>query len=97
LRKTGVVTSPSEGCFRVHFETGPQDLADAETAMALLEDRLRDAVAEAALTAGAGDIQITAQRDIRWAHTQAREVFLEATIQVEASGRPRIACAQVRG
>jgi len=97
LRKTGVVTSPSEGCFRVHFETGPQDLADAETAMALLEDRLRDAVAEAALTAGAGDIQITAQRDIRRAHTQAREVFLEATIQVEASGRPRIACAQVRG
>ena len=81
----------------MHFETGPQDLADAETAMALLEDRLRDAVAEAALTAGAGDIQITAQRDIRRALTQAREVFLEATIQVEASGRPRIACAQVRG
>ncbi len=35
LRKTWVVTSPSEGCYRVHFETGPQDLADAETVMAL--------------------------------------------------------------
>ena len=91
LRKTGVVTSPSEGCYRVHFETGPQDLADAETAMALLEDHLRGAVTEAALTAGAGNIQITAQRDIRRAQTEAREVFLEATIQVEASGRPRIA------
>jgi N-methylhydantoinase A/oxoprolinase/acetone carboxylase beta subunit len=91
LRKTGVVTSPSEGCFRVHFETGPQDLADAETAMAVLEDHLRGAVTEAALTAGAGDIQITSQRDIRRAQSQAREVFLEATILVEASGRPRIA------
>ena len=92
VRKTGVVTSPSEGCYRVHFETGPQDLGDAETAMSLLEDHLRCAVTEAALTAGVGDIQITAQRDIRRARMRAREVFLEATIRVEASGRPRIAC-----
>ena len=92
VRKTGVVTSPSEGCYRVHFETGPQDLGDAETAMALLEDHLRGAVTEAALTAGVGDIQITAQRDIRRARMREREAFLEATIRVEASGRPRIAC-----
>jgi len=32
-----------------------------------------------------------AERDLKTAQAEAREVFLEATITVEASGRPRIA------
>ena len=41
--------------------------------------------------AGAEDINVIAYREIRKAEAEAREVFLEAEITVEASGRPRIA------
>ena len=48
-------------------------------------------MSNAAKDAEAGNIQITAKRKIRSAKSEAREVFLEAVILVEASGRPRIA------
>ena len=41
--------------------------------------------------AGADDIQLRVERDIRKAAAEAREVFVEATITVEAAGRPRVA------
>ena len=64
---------------------------DAETAMSSLQDALEyDARREAEL-AGAEDIHVTSTRDIRSAKAEARDVFLEAEIVVEASGRPRIA------
>lgn len=44
-----------------------------------------------AKAAGADDIQLRVERDIRKAATEAREVFVEATITVEAAGRPRVA------
>ena len=91
MRKTGVITSPSEGCFRVHLAAGPQDLGNVETAMNLLEEALRSEMLNAAKDAGAGNIQITAKRKIQSAKSEAHEVFLEAVISVEASGRPRIA------
>ena len=39
-------------------------------------------VTEAALTVRAEDIQITVQRDIRYAQTDRREVFLEVITRV---------------
>lgn len=91
MRRAGTITSPSEGRFRVHLETGPEDYADAETAMTMLEDELRVQALAAAKASGAEDIHVSATRDIRQAHTEGRDVFLEATLTVEASGRPRIA------
>jgi hypothetical protein len=44
-----------------------------------------------AQAAGAADIQISVNRDIRTAGVEAREVFIEAVVTVEASGRPRVA------
>ncbi|SEP98419.1 hydantoinase/oxoprolinase N-terminal domain-containing protein [Thalassovita taeanensis] len=91
MRRTGSVTSPSEGKYRVHLETGPEDFASSEDAMERLEAALRMVVRAEALASGAEDIHIHATRDIRMARVEAREVFLEAEITVEASGRPRIA------
>jgi len=91
MRRSGTVTSPGEGRFRLHLDSGPQDFADAEAALSTLEGLLReDAVAQAE-AAGAADIQVRITRDIRTAGVEGREVFIEADVLVEASGRPRVA------
>ena len=91
MRRSGTVTSPSEGRFRVHLETGPEDFGDAEAAMARIETVLSELVVADANEAGAHDIQMRVERDIRKAEAEAREVFIEAIITVEAAGRPRVA------
>ena len=91
IRKSGTVTAPSEGRYRVHLETGPEDHTDEEAAMHALELALETEARRDAERAGAEDINVIAYREIRKAEAEAREVFLEAEITVEASGRPRIA------
>ncbi len=91
LRAQGTVTSPSEGRFRVHLETGPEDFNESETALAALEETLRERAVRDAEASGAEDITVHIERDIRTAEAEARRIFVEATITVETSGRPRIA------
>jgi N-methylhydantoinase A/oxoprolinase/acetone carboxylase beta subunit len=91
MRKQGTVTSPSEGRYRVHFETGPEDFAQSEKAMAALEAHLVKQARGDAERSGAEDIHMHTERDIKTAKTEARDVFIEAVITIEASGRPRIA------
>lgn len=91
MRQSGTVTSPSEGKFRVHLATGPQDFGDQDSALALLETALTELALKDAKDAGAADIQLNVTRDIRTAGVESREVFVEAEITVEASGRPRVA------
>ena len=91
MRHSGTVTSPSEGKFRVHLADGPADFGDQDTALSRLEDVLTQAARADAEVAGAADIRVTVSRDIRTAGVEAREVFVEAMITVEAAGRPRVA------
>ncbi len=91
IRRSGTVTCPTEGLFRVHLATGPVDYADAATALDALQFALEQEARGEAIAAGAEDIHITATRDLRTAQAEARQVFLEGEITVEASGRPRIA------
>lgn len=91
MRAAGTVTSPSEGKFRVHFMDGPQDFGDQEAALTALETALRNQAMAEAQEAGAEDIQVNVVRDLRTAGVEAREVFVEGTITVEAAGRPRVA------
>ncbi len=91
LRRTGTVTSPAEGRYRVHLEEGPQDFSDSDAALKVLESALRGDAEGAVREAGAEDIRVTVDRDIRTARVEAQEVFVEALVTVEASGRPRVA------
>lgn len=93
MRRSGTVTSPGEGRFRVHLEAGPQDFASQAAAMALLESTLEQAARDAAVAAGAVDVQVSVSHDVRKAGVEAREVFIEAHVSVEATGRPRVAAA----
>jgi N-methylhydantoinase A/oxoprolinase/acetone carboxylase beta subunit len=91
MREAGTVTSPSEGKFRVHLSAGPEDFTTSEAALARLEQVLRGSAVSAAEAAGAADITVNVVRDVRMAQIESREVFVEAEITVEASGRPRVA------
>ncbi len=91
LRRSGTITSPAEGQYRVHLEDGPKDFNVSDEALALLEKILRDEAEGAVREAGAEDIRVVVDRDIRTARVEEREVFVEAMLTVEASGRPRVA------
>jgi hypothetical protein len=52
---------------------------------------LRDDAQAEARNAGAEDVQLRVSHDIRTAGVEGRTVFVEATVTVEASGRPRVA------
>jgi N-methylhydantoinase A/oxoprolinase/acetone carboxylase beta subunit len=91
MRRSGTVTSPSEGRYRVHLDSGPQDFNNSEAALALLETVLKKDARAATLAAGAEDIHLHVDRDIRTARVESREVFVEGVLTVEASGRPRVA------
>ena len=91
MRRSGTVTSPSEGQFRVHMDAGIEDFGSAELALGRLEDVLHAGAVADAQAAGAEDIQVRVDRDVRTAQAEAREVFVEAFLTVEAAGRPRVA------
>lgn len=91
FRKSGTVTAPSEGKFRVHLESGPEDFTDHQRAMDRLETVLRQEAETEARMAGAADILLKASRDVKQAEIEGRMVFIEAALTVEASGRPRVA------
>lgn len=91
MRRSGSVTAPAEGRFRVHLEAGPEDFPSADEALSVLEQALTNEARAEAEAAGAEDINIHVTRDIRTAEVEAKEVFVEATLTVEASGRPRVA------
>ncbi len=91
MRQAGTITCPSENRYRVHFGDGPQDFNSDADAMTALETALRDAATALAREAGAEDLRISVDRDIRQSEVEGRKVFVEAEITVTASGRPRIA------
>ncbi|MEL7388796.1 MAG: hydantoinase/oxoprolinase family protein [Pseudomonadota bacterium] len=91
IRRTGTVTSPSDGLFRVHFESEPKDFPEEEAAIDALQMSLACEAKIAADQAGAEDVQIRFEKDVRKAEIDGQRVFIEARLTVEASGRPRIA------
>ena len=91
MRRSGTVSSPSAGRFRVFLETGPEDFDNSDAALEMLEQVLSEQARNAAAEAGAEDIHVFVDRDIRTAQIESRQVFVEAVLTVEASGRPRVA------
>ncbi|MEM1351147.1 MAG: hydantoinase/oxoprolinase family protein [Pseudomonadota bacterium] len=91
MRRTGTVTSAGEGRYRVHLEHGPQDFADQDSAMAMLESHLSHQARSDAQAAGAEDVEVSIAREVKVAGVEARDVFVEAIVTAEATGRPRFA------
>ncbi|MFG6529443.1 MULTISPECIES: hydantoinase/oxoprolinase N-terminal domain-containing protein [unclassified Sulfitobacter] len=91
MRESATITVPQEGVFRLHLANGPQDFPTAKCALSQAERALTEAARARARAAGAAEIECHVTRDIRLADVEGREVFVEAALTVEASGRPRVA------
>ena len=91
IRMSGTVTCPSDGLYRVHLSDGPQDFATEEAALSTLETVLSEQASHAAREAGAQDIRLRLDKDIRRTEVEGQNVFIEADLTATASGRPRIA------
>lgn len=88
---TGTVTSAGEGAFAVHLPDGPRTFADRDQALGVLERALRSQTEAQVRASGVEDISFTVARHISETEIENRRMFIEATLRVEASGRPRIA------
>ena len=92
-RVSGLVTSPAQGRFVAHLPGGPRAWGDRDEALAALEAALRAEAEDRARRAGAVDLRVEARRDLREVEIEGQAMFVEATVTVTASGRPRVARA----
>ncbi len=90
MREMGVVSSPSEGKYLVHFDGKPVNFNNEEDALKTLEKKLTQKSIAKAKEAGAENVSVNIDREVKTAKIENRSVFVEARILVEASGRPRI-------
>ena len=58
--------------------------------MKVLEEKLTEKSIQKAKEAGAENVTVNINREIKTANIENRTVFVEAKVLVEASGRPRI-------
>ena len=91
MQATGTVTSAGEGAYAVHLPEGPKTFADRDQALAALETALRSEAEAGVRASGVEEIRISVSRYISEAEIENQIMFIEATLRVEASGRPRIA------
>jgi N-methylhydantoinase A/oxoprolinase/acetone carboxylase beta subunit len=90
-RATGLVSSAGEGQFTAHLPEGLQVFSDQNSALDAMELALIDDARARARDAGAQEIRIEVLRDVKQAEVEGRQMFIEATVSVTASGRPRVA------
>lgn len=91
IRKSGQISSAGEGRFRVHFEDGPCDFSDKQTALSALQTRLEDDARSEAETAGAVGIRVSTETHVSEAMIEGKTTFVSADLTATASGRPRVA------
>ncbi|WP_106746554.1 hydantoinase/oxoprolinase N-terminal domain-containing protein [Yoonia maritima] len=89
MQETGTLIN--DGGFTAYLSDGPHRFADKDTGLAALERALTDVAKSKAATAGVTDPRITVACDVKEAEIEGQNTFIEATMRVTASGRPRIA------
>lgn len=87
----GQVTSDGPGIFVAHLPGGPERFPTSEAALAALRAALEAEARARARAAGVGDLHLAETSDVSEVAVQGRPMFIEATLRVTASGRPRIA------
>jgi N-methylhydantoinase A/oxoprolinase/acetone carboxylase beta subunit len=90
-RATGTVSSPAEGRFVAHLAEGLQVFSSSDAALQALEAALVTEASNRAREAGAIDLRVTVDRDVREVEIEGRQMFIEASVTATASGRPRVA------
>ncbi len=87
----GQVTSGGPGVFVAHLPDGPERFGERDEALAALRAALEDEAQERARAAGVDDLHLSERCEMSEVAIQGKPMFIEATLRVTASGRPRIA------
>lgn len=88
IRRTATITQPTRGQFRVHLDDQPT-FGSVENARAKATEMLTTAALSDAEAAGAATPELSESWDVRSARVNDKDVFVEGTLTIEASGRPR--------
>jgi hypothetical protein len=75
----------------VHYGDHPHDFAESDAALSFIKDALYAAALSDAQDAGAEQIEVALDQDIKMAEIESRQVFVEALVTATAKGRPRVA------
>lgn len=90
-RATGTISSPAEGRYVTHLTSGLQNFSTPEAALEALEAALVAEASQRAREAGAVDLRVVIDREVKDVEIEGRTMFIEARISATASGRPRVA------
>ncbi|MDX1739361.1 MAG: hypothetical protein R3261_14065, partial [Alphaproteobacteria bacterium] len=87
-----IVTAPDDMRFRLHGGDDIPDFTDLEKALDEARVQAEKLAREKAIAAGAGDIKVKLEEDVRKARTGGsnKPLFIEATITATAIGRPNL-------
>jgi N-methylhydantoinase A/oxoprolinase/acetone carboxylase beta subunit len=91
IARTATITCPAEGRFRAHLPEGAEDFASLETALEAAGRALEAAARREAAAAGAAEVHVTVENEIRDAEIEGKRMLVEATVTATATGRPRLA------
>ncbi|HSF94825.1 MAG TPA: hydantoinase/oxoprolinase family protein, partial [Thermohalobaculum sp.] len=96
IARSATVTCPAEGRFRAHLPDGARDFSSFEDARSAAEAALEAAARAAAAEAGAAEVHVTFEAELRDAEVEGKRMLIEATLTATATGRPRLAEAEDR-
>lgn len=94
-RATGTVSCPAEGRYVAHLAEGLQVFSSPEAALAAVETAMVAEASARAREAGAVDLRLTVDRELREVEIEGRTMFIEGKVTATASGRPRVARGDV--
>ena len=89
MSKRGQVTSPAQGCFRVHSGKGMSEVSTERDALELLEMDLAALAEAAAELAGCVDIGLNVETEAQHSEVGGNKELLQVDMCVTATGRPR--------
>ena len=90
-RAQATVSSPAEGRFVAHLATGLEVFTTAAAALEAVEEALVIEASDRARQAGAVDLRVSVDREVKEVEIEGRRMFIEAKVTATASGRPRVA------
>ena len=89
MRESGVISSPSEGKYLVHLDGKPVNFTSEVKALKVLEEKLTEKSIQKAKEAGAENVSVNIDREIKTANIENRSVFVEASILVGSIWAPK--------
>lgn len=90
IARTAAISSPRRGLFRIHGVGEPETRYSLDEARTWAQERLEQLVVDDLVRAGAAEHRLSARWTQEEAEIEGRPMFVEGTLQITGSGRPRL-------